>query len=120
MHTFVAALFALLGAFVAVLAVGPFLGSRAPDVVYGDEMNFPEGVVFFLVALALYQGNRHVKIFAAIMAVVNGIAPMFEVWTLSKPFALFWVGIWACVFAAAFWLAPKAERLTSKEAVKTA
>jgi hypothetical protein len=84
-------------------------------------MNFPEGVVFFLVELALYQGNRHIKIFAAIMAVANGIAiaPMFEVWTLSKPFALFWVGIWACMLAAAFWLAPKAERLTPKEA-KTA
>jgi hypothetical protein len=85
-------------------------------------MNFPEGVVFFLVALALYQGNRHTSIFAAVMAVVNGmaIAPMFEVWTLSTPFALFWVGVWACVFAAAFWLVRKPECLTPKEATKTA
>jgi len=116
-HTLLAGLFALLGAFVTLLALGVFfLGSRAPDVIYGDEMNFPEGVVLFLVAMALYQGNRRTSLFAALMAVVSATAPLFDTWTLSTPYAICWAGIWACVFAVAFRPPPKAQSVTLKEA----
>jgi len=118
-HTLLAGLFALLGSLVTFLALGVFfLGSRAPDVVYGDEMNFPEGIVLFLVAVALYQGNRHASLFAAVMAVVSAIAPLFDAWTLSTPYAICWAGIWACVFAVAFRSPPKAQSVTLKEATR--
>jgi predicted Co/Zn/Cd cation transporter (cation efflux family) len=116
-HTLFAGLFALLGAFVTLLALGVFfLGSRAPDAVYGDEMSFPEGIALFLVAVSLYQGNRRTSLFAALMAVVSAIAPLFDAWTLSTPYAICWAGIWACVFAVAFRPPPKAQSVTLKEA----
>ena len=118
-----AAFFILLGALTTLLALGSFLGlpaSRAPDVLYGDEMSFPEGIVLLLVVLALCRGNRRINIFAALMAVINGIAAMFDVWTLQKPFANCWVGIWVSVFAVASWLSVKSHRVTPTEAAKTA
>jgi hypothetical protein len=116
-HTLFGSLFALLGAIVTLLMLGVFfLGSRAPDVVYGDEMNFPEGIVLFLVGVALYQRNRRASLFAALMAAASASAPLFHAWTLSTSYAICWAGIWACVFAVAFRLPSKAQSVTLKKA----
>jgi hypothetical protein len=118
-HTLFVSLFALLGAFVTLLSLGVFfLGSRAPDVVYGDEMNFPEGIVLFLVGVALYQGNRRTSLFAALMAVVSATAPLFDAWTMSTHYSISWAGIWACVFAIAFRPPQKAQFVMLKEAIR--
>ncbi len=94
--------------------------SRAPDVLYGDEMSFPEGIVLFLVATALWRGNRRTHIFAAVMALINGTAGAFDVWSLQKPFAFSWTAIWISVFLVASWPSTKAYFMRSRGVGKSA
>ena len=118
-----AAFFAVLGAFHTLRALGTFFGwegSRAPDVYYGEEMNFPEGIVLLLVAAALYRCNPRTGIFAALMAVINGSAGVLSVWALPRPFAFYWMGIWAFVFAVTSWASLKAQSMTPERAAKSA
>jgi len=97
----------ILGAFLALQAFGALLGwnGRAPDVGYGDEMNFPEEVILFLVTIALYRRSNHAKFFAASMAILNGIVAAFDldVFTLARPVAFSWAGIWTALFVTASW-----------------
>lgn len=95
-------------------------GSRAPDVLYGDEMSFPEGIVLLLVATALWRGNRRTNIFAALMAAINGAAVALDVEALQRPFAFSWVAIWMSVFVVASWPSIKAHFTRSKEVGKAA
>lgn len=100
---------ALLGAFLALQVLGALLGwnGRAPDVVYGDEMNIPEEFVLFLVGIALYRHNNHARFFATAMALLNGIAAAFysdlDIFTLSRPLTFCWFLIWSVIFAGASW-----------------
>ena len=95
----------LLGAFLVLQAFGAVLGwgGRAPDVVYGDELNFPEELVLLFVAILLYRRNGHAKLFAAVLALLNGIAAGFHVDGLSRTVAFSWVVTWTVVFAASSW-----------------
>ncbi len=118
-----AAFLALLGAFLVLQAFGSVLGwgGRAPDVVYGDEMNFPEEMVLLFVGIELYRCNSHAKFFAAVLAVLNGIAAASDIATLSRSVAFTWVAIWTVVFAAASWPAVKKFVLDAKrKQLKTA
>ena len=100
-----AAFLTLLGAFLALQIFGTVMGwgGRAPDVTYGDEMNFPEEIVLFFTAIELYRRNSRAKFFAAALAVLNGVAAAFDIATLSRPIAFSWAAIWTVVFAAASW-----------------
>ena len=89
-------------------------GGRAPDVVYGDEMNFPEGMVLLFVAIELYRRNSRAKFFAAVLAILNGVAAAFDIATLSRPVAFSWTAIWTVVFAAASWPSVKRFVLDAK------
>jgi hypothetical protein len=88
--------------FLAVAAIANFaaitsllgVSNRAPDVVYGDEMDCPEGIVLALVAVEFYRGNRRASSYAAVIVLLNMIAAVFEPITLIRPFALLWTGIW--------------------------
>ena len=113
-----AALFGSLGAFLIIQRLGltfGLWGSRAPDVIYGDEMNLAQGFVLLLVAIELYRGNKYGRIFAALMAVVNACAVFFYSANLPTPVAFCWMVFWIFVFAVSSWPVEKTQVLTSTE-----
>ena len=88
--------FGLIGAFSFITAIGMRSGwaDRAPDVIYGDEINLPYGFVLLLLAMAGLSGNRRVWLYAVIMTVACG----FEaIWMegFHNPFSVGWLMIWA-------------------------
>ncbi len=114
-------LFGFLGAFLIVRRLGltfALWGSRARDVVYGDEMNLAQGFVLFLVAIELYRAKTYARIFAALMAVVNAYAVFFYSPTLAIPVAFCWLVFWIFVFAVASWPVEKAQVLARTETPK--
>jgi hypothetical protein len=116
-----AALLGFLGAFLVVQRLGlafGLWGSRARDVVYGDEMNLAQGFVLLLVAIELYRGKKYARIFPAMMAVVNAYALFFHSPTLAIPVAFYWLLFWIFVFAVASWPVEKTHVLTRTEPPK--
>ncbi|HEV2101561.1 MAG TPA: hypothetical protein VGR58_02175 [Candidatus Acidoferrum sp.] len=87
--------FGLIGASSLLVALGTHLwGDRAPDVLYGDEINLPYGFVLLLTAIALQSGSHRVTVYGAIMTVACG----FEaIWMegFRNPFSIGWLVIWA-------------------------
>jgi hypothetical protein len=117
-----AAPFGCVSAFLIVQRLGltfGIWGSRAPDVIYGDEMNLAQGFVLLLVAVELYRSNKYARIFAALMAVVNACAVFFYSPNLSTPVAFCWLAFWIFVFTVASWPVAKAQVLTRTEPPKT-
>jgi hypothetical protein len=115
--------FVLLGALLVLQTLGTLLGwsGRAPDVVYGDEMNFSEEILLLFVAIELYRRNSRAKFLAAVLAVLNGVAVAVQVDVLAKPIAFAWAAMWTVVFAAASWSSIKRFVLdATKKRLKTA
>jgi len=87
--------FGLIGAFSLITAIGMRSGwaDRAPDVIYGDEINLPYGFVLLLLAIAGLSGNRRVWLYGVIMTVACGIE---AIWMegFRNPFSIGWLVIW--------------------------
>jgi hypothetical protein len=84
-------------------------------------MNSPEGVILVLVGVGIYRRNSRVKIFAALLAVLNGLAgTMALAFSLSKPVAFLWVGIWIVVFVTMRYVQSKTSFLTARGTAQTA
>jgi hypothetical protein len=120
LHIYAGVFFGLLGILQTLGTILGWGGSRAPDIVYGDEMNFPEGIILLLVSIELFRHNARIKVFAVLLAILNEIAGVIGVITLARPVAFSWVGIWLSVFAVAYWSSMKVQSSTPKEAVKLA
>src|SRR5262249_60454763 len=92
-RTLFAVLFALLGVLMVLQQLdrgAARTGLRAPDVVYGDEESFSEGIVLFLASLLFWQRNPLTWMFAAVLSVGNmaigilGAVRVLAVWTLRS------------------------------------
>ena len=96
-------MFGVIGAFSFITAIGIQSGwaDRAPDLVYGDVINLPNGLVLLLLAAALQLGNRRLGIYVAAVTLVCG----FEgIWMegLRNPFFIGWLLIWIAFLVHAF------------------
>lgn len=91
--------FGLIGAFSVMVALGNHLwGGRAPDVIYGDEINLPYGFLLLLLAIALHSGNQRVTMYAAIMTIVCGFEAIWME-ALENPFSIGWFLVWLGLLA---------------------
>ena len=113
-------MFGLIGAFSFITAIGIQSGwaDRAPDVVYGDVINLPNGLVLLLLVTALQLGNRRLGIYVAVVTLVCG----FEAnWMegLRNPFFMGWLLIWTAFLAHAL-LARSRQLLTFQRAIERA
>jgi len=96
-------MFGLIGAFSFITAIGIQSGwaDRAPDLVYGDVINLPNGFVLLLLAAALQLGNRRLGMYIAAVTLICG----FEgIWMegLRNPFFTGWLLIWIAFLVHAF------------------
>jgi hypothetical protein len=111
-----AAFLVLLGILIIFVSFANLLGwtGRAPDVIYGDEMNLPEAILLVLIGIEFYKNKRLARLFAILLAILNGAVGVLGVMSLAWSFAFAWMGLWIFVSVVSSRSSGRAQVLTSK------
>jgi hypothetical protein len=113
-----AAFLVFLGIVIIFVSFANLLGwmGRAPDVVYGDEMNLPEAILVVLVGIEFCKNKRRAWLFAILLAILNGVVGVLGAVSLAWSFAFAWMCLWIVVSVVAFRSSGKVHVLTSNGA----